>query len=162
MKMCCSKEKCIDWALLLLRLMLGIAFVYHGYGKLFGEPGMEGFTDVVGKIGFPASALFAYLAALIELLGGVAMLVGVHTKQAGYLIAFVMLVAISGVFHFGFRPTGFSFTSIELALAYMVMSLAIAWIGPGSMVLMHCPGSCCKGACGCGQKDCKTCTPDAK
>jgi putative oxidoreductase len=159
----CSKEKCADWGLLLLRVMLGVAFIYHGYGKLFGQmPGMEGFTAGVAKMGFPAPALFAYLAALIEFLGGIAVLIGFHVKHAGYLIALVMAIAIGGALNFGFGPTGFSFAKIELALVYLVMSLSIAWLGAGSMVLMNCPGGCCKGKCDCNKKDCKMCNGDKK
>lgn len=163
MMSCCSKEKCADWGLFLLRLVLGVAFVYHGYGKLFGQtPGMEAFTGMVANIGFPAPMFFAYVAALIEFLGGIALLVGVHTKHAGYLLSLVMLVAIGGAMRFGFGPMGFSWLSIELPVMLLAMSLAVAWLGPGSMVLMHCPGNCCKNMCGCGKQECKTCTPDKK
>lgn len=161
MMMNCSKEKCADWGMFLLRLILGIVFVYHGYGKLFGMmPGMDAFSGMVGKMGFPAPAFFAYAAAIVEFLGGIMLLVGTHTKHAAYLLAFVMLVAIGGAMHFGFGPNGFSFMSIELPLVLLVTSLAVAFIGPGSMVLMHCPGKCCK--CDCGKKDCKMCTPGDK
>ncbi len=160
----CSSSKCADWALFLLRLVLGVAFVYHGWGKLFGHmPGMEMFTGMVGKMGFPLPAVFAYIAALIEFIGGIMMLIGIHVKHAGYGLAAVMLVALLGAHRLGFGPTGFSFASIELPLAYFFMSLAVAFLGPGCMVLMRCPGKCCQGACDCGKKGCQMCkTGDKK
>jgi len=117
---------------------------------------------MLDKIGFPVPTLFAYAAALGEFLGGIAMLIGVHTKHAGYLLSFIMLVAIAGAHHFGFGPMGFSWMAIELPLAYLVMSLAVTQLGPGSMVLMSCPGSCCKSACGCGKKECGVCAVEKK
>lgn len=147
----------------ILRLILGIAFIYHGYGKLFGTmPGMEMFAGMIGKMGFPMPAFFAYVAAIIEFVGGIALLIGIHTKHAAYLISLVLLVALGGAHRFGFGPTGFSFASIELPLAYLTMALAIAWIGPGTMVLMQCPGKCCKGQCDCNKKDCKMCASGDK
>jgi putative oxidoreductase len=155
MMMNCSKEKCMNWALFLLRLVLGIVFVYHGYGKLFGmAPGMEGFTMMIGKIGFPMAGVFAYIVAIGEFVGGLAMLAGVYTKYAGYFLAFIMAVVVVIV-------KKFAYPMVELDLALLVMSLAIAWMGPGSMVVMkNAPGDCSN--C-CGNKDgCKMCAPGSK
>lgn len=155
MMMNCSKEKCTDWALFLLRLVVGIVFVYHGYGKLFGmAPGMEGFTMMVGKMGLPVAGFFAYVVAIGEFVGGLAMLAGVYTKYAGYFLAFIMAVVVVFV-------KKFAYPMIELDLTLLAMSLAIAWMGPGSMVVMkNAPGdssNCCNSKDGC-----KMCAPGQK
>lgn len=122
---CCSKGSCIDCALLVLRLALGIIFVIHGYGKLFGNaPGMEAFTGMVAGLGFPAPALFAYIAALTEFLGGIAMILGIFTKPASVLLAIVMLVAWGGVKKFNL-PKG------DADFALLAMAVAIYLAGPG-------------------------------
>ncbi len=135
----CSNESCKthcchssgkDVALLLLRLVLAVVFISHGYGKLFGlAPGMEMFTGMVGKLGFPMPALFAYAAALTEFLGGIAMLLGVFTNIVGWFIAIVMLVAFGMVKKFGF-PAG------EVDLALLAMAVSVALMGPGKYSLM--------------------------
>lgn len=138
---------------MLLRVVVGAIFIYHGYGKLFGAmPGMEMFTGMVGKLGFPLPGLFAYAAALTEFLGGIAMLLGVFTNIVGWLLAIVMLVAFGMVKKFGI-PAG------EIDLTLLVMSVSLALMGPGKYSLMSkmgigakcmgmgatCKGGSCKG-----------------
>ena len=48
----CNCKNAKDWALLALRVALGVIFVFHGYGKLWGAPGIEAFTGMIDKIGF--------------------------------------------------------------------------------------------------------------
>lgn len=109
---------------------------------------MDAFAMMVDKLGFPMPAVFAYLAALTEFLGGLAMLAGVYTRYAGYGLAIVMLVAIA-------LAKKFAYPMIELDLTLFAMALAVAWIGPGSMVVMkNCPGDC---SCNCGKDGCGMC-----
>src|SRR5688500_18071068 len=88
----------VDWGLLVLRLVLGLTFLLHGAQKLFGAfggPGIDGFTDSVGRLGLPGPALlWAYLAAGAEFFGGLAVLLGVLTEFGAAAIAFTMIVAI--------------------------------------------------------------------
>ena len=78
-----SLEKLKPLALLLLRLGLGIIFVFHGYPKLFTHTRetMQGFAHM----GFPA--YFAYLAGVFEFFGGLLLIVGLFTRIAGLLLA---------------------------------------------------------------------------
>lgn len=102
----------------------------HGYGKLFGGmPGMEMFTGMVGKIGFPMAGLFAYAAALTEFLGGIAMILGVFTNVVGWLIAFVMLVAFVAV-----KKASLPAGDVDLAL--LAMAVSVALMGPGKYSAM--------------------------
>lgn len=140
-----SKHDCKSWGLLILRVMLAIIFIYHGYGKLFGSaPGMTAFTGMVGMMGFPLPALFAYIAALVEFLGGIAMLLGVFVRPAGYLLSVVMVVAIA-------FAKKFAYPAIEIDLALLAMSLSVALMGSGKYALMQgkmvgkCLGSKCQG-----------------
>lgn len=122
---CRSKEQCADVALLILRLAIGVIFILHGYGKLFGDaPGMTAFTGMVAQIGFPAPGLFAYAAALSEFFGGIALLLGVATNFATSLIAMVMLVALVGV-------KKFALPLADVDLALLAIAIAIYCMGPG-------------------------------
>ena len=126
----CSPQQCKDWALLGLRVALAIVFILHGWGKLFGDtPGMTAFIGMVGGLGFPATTLFAYLAALSEFLGGIAMLLGVFTNVFSVLLSIVMMVALFGV-------KRFSFPLADIDLALLAMAIAVGLMGPGRYSMM--------------------------
>lgn len=108
-------------ALLVLRVALGVILVMHGYDKLFGSIGMEAFTGMVTKIGFPIAPFFAYLSACTEFFGGLCILLGLFTRIAGTLIAINMFVAWSAVKGFAL-PKG----DIDLALLAIGLSFALS------------------------------------
>ena len=56
---------------LLIRAVTGLIFILAGYGKLFAQPGIEGFSGMLSGIGFPAPVFFAVLVGGIELVGGI-------------------------------------------------------------------------------------------
>jgi uncharacterized membrane protein YphA (DoxX/SURF4 family) len=85
-------HKNYDWALLVLRVVVGIVFIAHGWDKWQNLSGTTGFFASVGLPVF-----LVYVVALIELLGGLAILLGVKTRLAGYLLAVVMAGAILSV-----------------------------------------------------------------
>jgi putative oxidoreductase len=102
----------------------GFGLAYHGYQKVFGG-NMSGFADAVEKIGFPLPYVFAWAAALSELVGGALVGFGLYTRFAASFAAATMFVAA-----FLALATE-SFEKRELALAYLVVMLAIACLGPG-------------------------------
>lgn len=115
-----------DLGLFLLRLAVGIIFVVHGWEKFSDMTGTIGFFD---QLGFPAA--LAYLVAAIELLGGIALIIGFWTDLAALLLAIIMVVALLYVkistFKVGFLgPMGY-----ELDLALLAANLAILFAGPG-------------------------------
>ena len=115
-----------DLALLILRLVLGIIMVYHGWPKLTNLGGtIEGFAGM----GIPLPALAAVFATVAELVGGLLMLAGAFTDIAGLLFAIDMLGAII----FVHAKNGFSVSKggVEWPLALLAMALAIALAGPG-------------------------------
>jgi putative oxidoreductase len=86
-----------DWMTLPLRGVLGIVFIAHGLQKaagLFGGPGIEGFSEMISKLGFAPPIFWAYLVAYIEFLGGICLLIGAFTRIASGLLFIVMLVAM--------------------------------------------------------------------
>jgi putative oxidoreductase len=119
------------WGMLPLRIVVGLVFVMHGAQKLFIF-GIGGTADIMGKLGLPLPGLCAVIVIAVELLGGLAILLGVFTRLAGALLAFEMLIAIlvarlNGGF---FAPYGYEF---ELTL--LGASLTFALNGPGRMSL---------------------------
>jgi putative oxidoreductase len=81
--------------LALLRIFTGVALMLgHGIGKL---PPSEQFIQRTGEMGFPASSVFAWAAALSEFLGGAFLALGFLTRVSSFFIACVMLTALLGV-----------------------------------------------------------------
>lgn len=115
-----------DLALLILRVVLGIIMIYHGWPKLTNLGGIiEGFTGM----GIPLPALAAVFATVAELFGGLLILVGAFTDIAGLLFAIDMLGAIT----FVHAKNGFAASEggVEWPLALLAMALAVALAGPG-------------------------------
>lgn len=119
-----------DLALLFLRVVAGLAFMLHGWGKIqnpFGWMGPDGF----------APGIFQALAALSEFGGGLAWTLGLLTPLASLGIACTMAVAFS--FHAVVRGDPFvSMTggpSFELAAIYFCIALLLLVVGPGRLSL---------------------------
>lgn len=81
-------------ALTLLRVVVGVIMVVHGFNKVV-DP--THFQAAVTKLGFPAPTLFAYLAIAAELLGGLGLIAGFLTRVSAFGVAATMLVAVVGV-----------------------------------------------------------------
>jgi len=146
---CSKKRHNKSLALLVLRVAIGVIFIVHGYGKLFGgAPGMDAFTGMVAGLGFPMPAFFAYAAALSEFLGGIALLLGIWTRVASVFLMIVMVVAMMGVKKFSLPQSDPDFTLFAIALAIYLMgpgkySLA-AKLGMKKACCTAGGGSCCK------------------
>jgi putative oxidoreductase len=106
------------WAPIPLRLIVGYGFMQHGIAKLSRGP--DGFAVVLHAIGVPAPHLMAWLTALIEIFGGLAVLLGALIPLASVPMAAVLLVAIFTVH----LPYGFS------AIKLMSVTAGRAQFGP--------------------------------
>jgi len=117
-----------DAALLLLRLVLGIVFVAHGWDKLL----ITGLTETTGQFsawGVPQPKLSAYLVMAGELLGGALLVVGLLTTFVAGALALLMAAAIWFV-HLGnglFAADG----GVELPAVLIVALLMIVVFGAG-------------------------------
>lgn len=111
-----------------LRVVLGAIFVAHGFQKISGD--MHGFTQTVGRLGFPAPFLFAWAAALAEFLGGICVLVGLFTRWAALAIVVVMSVAVTKV-HLHQGLVG----GYEYPLTLLAIAVAVVLTGAGPLSL---------------------------
>ncbi|SFD85837.1 putative oxidoreductase [Actinopolyspora alba] len=115
-----------DLALLLGRVVLGIVFIAHGMQK-FTQWGISGTTESFAGMDIPAPGVSAWFAALVETLGGIALILGVALPLAGVLLAAVML----GALFFVHLSQGF-FTSgggYEYVLVLAAAALALGFSG---------------------------------
>jgi putative oxidoreductase len=84
-----------DWAALLGRILIASLFVISGYGKLTGFDGTVGY---IGSKGLPMAQVLAGIAILIELGGGIALILGWKTRWVA--VAFILfLLVITPIFH---------------------------------------------------------------
>jgi putative oxidoreductase len=115
------------WGLLPLRLVVALVFFMHGGQKVLYF-GVSGVSDMLSKLGFVYPTFFAVVLMIIEVAGGFAILFGLFTRIAGFVLAVEMAIAIyvarlGGGF---FTPYGFEF---ELTL--MGACLTFAAVGAG-------------------------------
>ncbi|KRF13438.1 DoxX family protein [Paenibacillus sp. Soil787] len=74
---------------LIIRVLLGITFFAHGFDKYQGGIGnIAGWFDSIGIPGF-----MAYIVATIELIGGLALILGFGTRIVSALMVLILLVA---------------------------------------------------------------------
>lgn len=126
------------WALVPLRLIVGFGFAAHGYAKLARGPGK--FAEVLAAMGIPDPVPVAWATTLLELLGGIALMLGACVAPLVVPLAIVMLTAMVGVhLRYGFSsirlqaitPSGAVFGPVgyELNLLYLAALLALAVSG---------------------------------
>src|SRR6185437_14743406 len=100
-----------SWAAIPLRLIVGYGLMAHGYAKIVHGP--EHFAALLQAIGVPAPALAGWATILIELAGGLAVLLGAFVPLVSVPIAAILLVAMFTV-HF---PYGFSSVKLQAVTA---------------------------------------------
>jgi putative oxidoreductase len=84
-----------DWAALVGRILLAIVFIPAGFSKIGGFAGTAGY---IASKGLPLPEVGAALAVAVEILAGVALLLGWKTRWAALALAVFTLVA-SVFFH---------------------------------------------------------------
>lgn len=120
------------YAAAVLRVATGLVFAMHGYQKL-SMMGIEGTAGFLASLGFPMATLFAVILIAVELLGGIALILGVWTYWAASLNAIVALVALLSVhLKMGFFISNGGYEFILLLLA---ATISIMLTGPGKLSL---------------------------
>jgi len=121
-----------DRALLGLRLLSGGVFVVFGIGKFVNHASeLASFKSY----GLPAPDAFVIVIGVIELVGGLLLIIGVLTRPAALVLAGDMIgaIVVSGI------AKG-EIISLTLAPAALVAMLVLLWTGPGATSLRPTPG----------------------
>src|SRR5580658_4196149 len=126
----------MDIALLIVRLVVGLAIAAHGTQKLFGWFGGYGVAGTAGffeGLGFRPGRLFVYGASLGEIGGGVLTALGLGGPIGPALVVMVMVVAIFSV-HIskGFWAQNGGY---ELNTLYIAIALLLGFVGFGTYSL---------------------------
>lgn len=120
-----------DYAALLLRVTSGALFIAHGLMKVFvfNIPGTVGYFESLGLPGF-----LAYLTILVEVAGGLALILGVATRAVSLALIPVLLGATW--VHAG---NGWVFSNAgggwEFPLFWAIVQGAVALLGSGAHAL---------------------------
>ncbi|QQG44916.1 MAG: DoxX family protein [Candidatus Sungiibacteriota bacterium] len=115
----------------ILRVVLGVLIVAHGYPKLF--KGFSGFAGWLDSIGLRPGKFWALVAGAVEFLGGIFLILGLWVQVVAILFAIQMLVAMWKVKwgKVGLTAQG----GWELDLIYLAVAIALALMGPGYYVI---------------------------
>ena len=121
-------DKLRPLGLLLLRIALGVVFMYHGFPKLFGDTAV--YTRAFASYGLPGYV--SYVAGIIELFGGALLLLGLFTRPAALLLTAAMAVALWKI---GLARGLLAVSEYEFHLALLAASFALTTTGAGALSL---------------------------
>ncbi|MBB5079986.1 DoxX family protein [Nonomuraea endophytica] len=126
-------DKIRPFSLLIGRVVLGAVFLVHGLQKFTGDGGIAGVTGFFTSLGVPLPGVAAPVVAILEVGGGIALILGAALPIVGTLLAVDMLGAIVLV-HF---ENGFSVSEggYEFVLTLAAASLVIAFSEGGALAV---------------------------
>ncbi|UOE50703.1 DoxX family protein [Mucilaginibacter sp. SMC90] len=125
---------------LFLRAAIGFGFMAHGWAKL--SKGPEAFGNLLAQIHVPFPHVMAWISTFTELLGGLAIFIGLMVSITAIPLIGMMLVAMFGIqIHYGFSsvktigltPGGpvFGPPGYEINLLYIAGLIALLISGAG-------------------------------
>jgi putative oxidoreductase len=135
-------ERLRSWSIVPLRIVVGVGFLAHGFAKWHRGP--EAFGRLLALIGVPLPGATAWLVTLLEIFGGVAILLGVFVALASVPLIASMLVAMFSLHvHYGFSSVNtigltaagpiFGPPGYEINLLYIAALTVVALRGPGAL-----------------------------
>ena len=128
----------VSVGLLFVRIVVGLAFIYHGYPKIVHATtwmGSHSLTSPWSGAQFILPTWLQATVAAVEFFGGIALVVGLLTRFAAIALCIDMIAA----FLFSELPRGTPFVgpahTLEPNLTYMVVSFLLLLAGPGAISL---------------------------
>lgn len=122
-----------DLALLILRVVLGVVFVMHGWNHGFGGGGLDGTTRWFDSLGLRPARIHALVSTYLELAVGAALIAGFLTPFAAAGAIGIMVTAFVTVH----RPNGFFIFRDGYEYVFVVTAAltSLAMLGPGAWSL---------------------------
>lgn len=122
----------VDWAMLLVRVWIGIVIVAHGVNHARNLDGTASWFD---RVGFRQADLQARASAVVEVGAGSMLIAGLLTPLAAAAVIATMTVAFGSIHRFNgffiFRPG----EGYEYVTTLAVTALAVAMVGAGGVSL---------------------------
>ncbi|MDX5350523.1 MAG: DoxX family protein [Paracoccaceae bacterium] len=125
-------HKTAPYAILALRVTTGALFLFHGLVKVFvfTPAGTAGYFE---SIGLPGA--LGYLTILLEVAGGLALILGIKTR----LVSAALVPVLLGAAWFGHGSAGFNWSNpnggYEYPLMWAAVQAALAALGDGAFAL---------------------------
>jgi uncharacterized membrane protein YphA (DoxX/SURF4 family) len=132
-QVCSTLNRYTSFAPLVLRVALGVIFVWHGLDKF--DAGISMVEGAFTEWGVPAPAITAPLTAVLEIVGGVALILGLVTRLAAMLLGLVMVGAIVWVKGDLGLISSAPMPGAELDLALLAGLVSLVLTGPGSLAV---------------------------
>jgi putative oxidoreductase len=118
------------WGLLILRVVLGLVLAFNGWAKWSG--GIDGVAGFFASQGIPAATFFAWVVTLVELIGGILLILGALTQIVSILVAIDMFFAIILVKMDGGFLAESGAINFQLELLILAAALCLVLAGPGA------------------------------
>lgn len=118
-----------DWAMLALRVVIGIIFLVHGWPKLKDIKGTAGW---LGSEGFKPGIFWAVVIAILEVFGGLGLILGIYVQVLAALFAVQMFTGTIWKMKKGMKLVN----GYEIDLALLAGALVLLTLGPGTYALL--------------------------
>ncbi len=121
-------EKSVHIGLLILRIGIGTAMIFHGYPKLLGGPERwETIGSAVKYLGINfGHQIFGFMAGLIEAIGGILLIIGLFHLPVTFLLFLTLVVALISRINLSDGFLGFAHP-LEVAIVFLTLLIS----GPG-------------------------------
>lgn len=110
----------------IVRIMVGIMLIFHGW-QLFESHDMGVFSDLLFNMSIPFPEAMAYTGKVIELAGGLLLIVGLFTRLVTALLFVTFLLVTFGL------GEGKIFSDNQLPFLYALISLIFFFTGAGRL-----------------------------
>jgi len=117
-----------NWGVTVVRVSTGVIFLVHGVQKFVG--GLGGVTAFFAKVGIPAPGVMGPFVAILEVVGGVLLIVGLATRWISLLFAIEMIVTTLWV---QIPARGWNASDLDRALLASSLLLVLAGSGIASL-----------------------------
>jgi putative oxidoreductase len=132
-QVCSALNRARPAAPLVLRVVIGGLFVWHGIDKF--DVGISTIEDMFRTWGVPAPGITAPLSAVVEIVGGAMLVLGLGTRIAAMALSVVMVAAMLYVKQDVGIISSQPMPGAELDLALLAGLLAVIVLGPGRFSL---------------------------
>ncbi len=119
-------EKLNSYALPILRVAIGLLLIPHGCQKFFGwfhGMGFEKFNQLFDKLGYHPGILFNSIAATIELVGGICLVLGLFTRAVSLFLVIFMIFGA----HFTSQK-GFFWTQGGAEYSLLILAVGLVFL----------------------------------
>jgi len=113
------------WAPVAGRVMFGLLFLYASYGKIPGTESYRMAVDYSAGFWLPFPEVSIMLAFILEIIAGIALIVGWKTRIAAFLLM-LYTALLTLIFHTGFADqmaTGFFVSHLGLIAGLLYISV---------------------------------------